>query len=137
MEDIRAVRFQVLIHSQAWRRSREHAGQRALPHVQRVTPQVVAVEFDQVEGVEENAIIVVPVTDAVEARDAVLAAGDRFAVDDAGPGAQLRDRLDDQGESVSRVIARLAIELYPRLRQRCHLALSPSSTSRVQILSGH
>jgi hypothetical protein len=39
----------VLIQSQAWRRSREHAGERGLPHVQRVTPQVGAVEFDQVE----------------------------------------------------------------------------------------
>src|ERR1700730_8607910 len=75
--------------------------------------QVIAVEFDQVEGVEENAIIVVPVTDAVERRYPVRTARDRLSVDDAGPGAQLGDRLDDERESVGQVIAGPAIELHP------------------------
>jgi hypothetical protein len=56
IEDIRAVCFQVLIQPQAQRRSWEHAGEHGLPHVQRVTPQIIAVEFDQVKGIEENAI---------------------------------------------------------------------------------
>ena len=34
----------------------------------RIAAQIIAVEFDQVEGVEENAIIVVPVMDAVVRR---------------------------------------------------------------------
>src|ERR1700730_4132287 len=43
----------------------------------------------------------------------LLAARDRLSVDDAGPGAQLGDRLDDERESVRQVIARPAIELHP------------------------
>src|ERR1700730_5053962 len=75
--------------------------------------QIIAVEFDQVEGVEENTIIVVPVTDAVERRYPILAARDRLSVDDAGPVAQLGDRLDDERESIGQVITRPAIELHP------------------------
>jgi hypothetical protein len=44
-----------------------------------------------------------PVADALEARDAILAARDRLSVDNAGPGAQLGDRLDDERESVGQV----------------------------------
>jgi hypothetical protein len=113
MEDIRAVCLQVLIQSQARRRSREKAAECCLAHDERMAAQIIAVEFDQVEGVEENAIIVVPVTDAVERRYPILAARDRLSVDDAGPGAQLGDRLDDERKSVGQVIARPAIELHP------------------------
>src|ERR1700730_15140226 len=113
MEDIRAVCLQMLIQSQAQRRSREKAAECCLANDERIVAQIIAVEFDQVEGVEENAIIVVPVTDAVERRYPILAARDRLSVDDAGPGAQLGDRLDDEGKSVGQVIARPAIELQP------------------------
>src|ERR1700724_2576748 len=113
MEDIRAVCLQVLIQSQAQRRSREQAAECCLAHDERIAAQIIAVEFDQVKGVEENAIIVVPVTDAVERRYPILAARDRLSVDDAGPGAQLGDRLDDERESVGQVIAWPAIELHP------------------------
>jgi hypothetical protein len=75
--------------------------------------QVIAVEFDQVEGVEENAIIVVPVTDAVERRYPVLAARDRLSVDDAGLRAQLGHCLDDERKAIGQVIARPAVELHP------------------------
>jgi hypothetical protein len=54
-----------------------------------------------------------PVTDAVERRYPILAARDRLSVDDAGPGAQLGDRLDDKRESVGQVIAWPTIELHP------------------------
>ena len=43
----------------------------------------------------------------------ILAARDRLSVDDAGPGAQLGDCLDDERESVGQVITRSAIELHP------------------------
>ena len=116
MEDIRAVCLQVLIQSQAQRRSREKAAECCLAHDERIAAQIIAVEFDQVEGVEENTIIVVPVTDAVERRYSILAARDRLSVDDAGLGAQLGDRLDDERESAGQVITRPAIELHPLCR---------------------
>jgi hypothetical protein len=59
------------------------------------------------DGVETN------LSDEIERRYPIFAAGDRLAVDDAGPGAQLGDRLDDERESVGQVIARPAIELHP------------------------
>ena len=43
--------------------------------------------FDQIEGVEEHAPIVPSIADVVEARDPVLAARHRLAVDDAGARA--------------------------------------------------
>jgi hypothetical protein len=43
----------------------------------------------------------------------VLAARDRLSVDDAGPGAQLGDRLDDERGTVGQVITRAAVELHP------------------------
>jgi hypothetical protein len=38
------------------------------------------VQLDQVEGIQEHARVVVPIADAIEARDAVLAARNRLAV---------------------------------------------------------
>jgi hypothetical protein len=51
-----------------------------------------------------------PIPDAVEAWHAVIVAGDRLAVDDAGARAQANQRLDDQREAVGQVVAGAAIE---------------------------
>jgi hypothetical protein len=83
-EDQRAVlALKMLIEPQARRRPRKHACKRGFTHAERLTSQVLAVEFDKVEGIEEHARIMPPVADAVERRDAVLAARNRLAVDDA------------------------------------------------------
>ena len=95
------------------RRAPEQAGKRRLAHRERITPHVLTIELDQVEGIEEHARIVPPIADAVEARDPVLAARHRLAVDDAGARAQLGERLDDEREAVGQVIARPAVELHP------------------------
>jgi hypothetical protein len=73
----------VLIQSQAWSRSREHAGERGLPHVKRVAPQV-AVEFDQVKRPHEHFRVMTAVSDAIEGGNAVLSARHSLAVDNAG-----------------------------------------------------
>jgi len=54
------------------------------------------------------------VTGEIERGNAVVIAGDSFAVDDAGTRAQTAQRLDDQREATGEVIARTAIE--PHLR---------------------
>src|SRR6516164_7297856 len=79
-----------------------------------IAPQVVAVQFDQVEGVQERAVIMAAVANEIERGNAVVIAGDSFAVDDAGARAQSCQRLDDQREAMGEVIARTAIE--PHLR---------------------
>jgi hypothetical protein len=53
------------------------------------------------------------VPDTIEGRDPVITARHRLPVDDAGPRAQLGQRLDNEREAVSQVIARPAIEPHP------------------------
>src|SRR5262249_37802224 len=56
-EDSRAVAFQMLVEAQAKAGFGQRASKRGLAHLQRITPQVVAVQFDKVEGVEEYAVV--------------------------------------------------------------------------------
>jgi hypothetical protein len=73
-----------LIQSQTPRSSREYAGERGLPHVQWVAPQVVSVELDQIEGPHEHVGVMTAVSDAIEGGNAVLSARHSLAVDNAG-----------------------------------------------------
>ena len=50
------------------------------------------------------------VTDEIERGNAVVIAGDSFAVDNAGARAQASQRLDDQREAVGEVIAGPAVK---------------------------
>jgi hypothetical protein len=50
-------------------RASEQAGKRRLAHRERITPHVLTIELDQIEGVEEHAPIVPSIADVVEARD--------------------------------------------------------------------
>src|SRR5262249_53857182 len=84
-----------------------------LADLKRIAPQVVAVQFNEVEGVEEYALVSALVPDETERGHAVVIAGDSFAVDDAGARAQACQRLDDQREAASEVVARTAIEPHP------------------------
>jgi len=109
-EDGRAVAFHVLVEAQAKASFGQHASKRGLAHFQRITPQVVAVQLDQVESVEEGTVVMAVVANEIERGNAVVIAGDSFAVDDAGARAQARQRLDDQREAAGEVVARTTIE---------------------------
>ena len=80
------------------------ARERRLARREWVAPQVIATQFDEMEGVEEDARVVVPIPDAVEARDPGITARYRLAVDDAGARGQLGQRLDDQREAVCQIM---------------------------------
>src|SRR5215813_6912952 len=84
--------------------------ERGLADLKRITPQIVAVQFDQVEGVEKYALVSALVTDQIERRNAVVIAGDSFAVDNAGARAQASQCLDDQREAAGEVVAGTAVE---------------------------
>src|SRR4029450_13413973 len=56
-EDGRAVAFDMLIEPDAGPGLSHDRCERGLADLKRVTPQVVAVQLDQVEGVEEHAIV--------------------------------------------------------------------------------
>src|SRR6516162_10746053 len=81
-QDDRAVASHVLVEAQATSFG-QHTSKRGLAHFQGITPQVVAVQFDEVEGVEEYALVGALVTDEPERGNAVVIAGNSLAVDDA------------------------------------------------------
>jgi len=60
------------------------------------SPEVIAVQFDQVEDVEEYAVVSAVVTDKIKRGHAVVTAGHSFVIDDARARAQSRQRIDDQ-----------------------------------------
>jgi hypothetical protein len=53
----------VSVEAQAKASFGQHTSKRGLAHVQRITPLVVAVQPDQVEGIEERIAIMTPVAD--------------------------------------------------------------------------
>jgi hypothetical protein len=75
-------------------------------HDKRIAAEVIAVQLDQVEGIEEDAAAMAPIPHSLEAGNAVVAAADSFAVDDAGACAQTGEGVDDQREAVGQIIPR-------------------------------
>jgi len=113
-EDGRAVAFHMLVEAQAKASFGQDTSKRGLAHLKRITPHVVAIQLDQVESVEEGTVVMAVVANEIERRHAVVIASDSFAVDNAGARAQACQRLDDQREATSEVIAGAAIEAHSR-----------------------
>jgi hypothetical protein len=63
---------------------------------ERFAAQVVSVQLDQVERIQEHAAIVALIPDALEQRDAILAARDCLTIEDARAGAS-REGLETRG----------------------------------------
>ena len=82
-EDGRAVAIDMLIEPDAGAGLGHDRCERGLADLKRITPQVVAVQFDKVGGVEEYAVVSAVVPDEIERGHAVVIAGDSFAVDEA------------------------------------------------------
>jgi hypothetical protein len=53
------------------------------------------------------------VPDAIEARYSIIPARDRLTVDNAGPGAESPERLDNEREAMGQIIAGSAIQPNP------------------------
>ena len=47
-----------------------------------LAPQVGAIQFDQIEGAQEHAVIVMAVSQSIEVRDAIVAASDSLTIED-------------------------------------------------------
>jgi hypothetical protein len=60
------VEFHVLIEPDARNGLGEHRRERRLVDDQRIAPQIVSIQLDQVESIEEHAVVMTPVTDALE-----------------------------------------------------------------------
>src|SRR5215475_2350564 len=113
-EEGRAVAFDMFIEPDAQAGLGHDKSERGLADMKRIAPQVVAVPLDEVESIKEYALVSAVVTNEIERGNAVVIAGDSFAVDDAGARAQASQCLNDQREAMGEIIAREAVE--PHLR---------------------
>jgi hypothetical protein len=73
----------MLVEAQAKASFGQHTSKRGLAHFQRITPHVVAVQLNQVEGVEEGVTVMASVADTVERGNAVVVTHNRLPIDDA------------------------------------------------------
>jgi hypothetical protein len=78
-----AVALHVLVEPNAMTNPGQDGGQRGLADFERLAAEIVAVELNQIEGVQEHAGVVSAVTDTLEAGYAALVAGDGLPIDDA------------------------------------------------------
>src|SRR5262245_5710534 len=100
-KDGRAIALGMLIEPDAGARLGHDRRERCFADLKWITPQVVTVQFDKVEGVQERAVIMAAVANEIERGNAVVVAGDSLAIDDARARAQACQRLDYQREAVS------------------------------------
>jgi hypothetical protein len=70
-----------------WPNLGQHRSEGGFADIERIASEVVAVQFDEVERVEEYVANIAPIADVVEACDAIFVADDCLAVDDARPAA--------------------------------------------------
>ena len=92
-EDGRAVALDMLVEPDAGAGLGHDRRERGLADLKRITPQVVAVQFDEVEGVEEYLVVSAVVPDEIERGNAVVIASDSFAVDDDGAWFQSNPKI--------------------------------------------
>ena len=74
----RPVFLDVFVQLDARPSTRDQAGERSLAHLQRIAPEVLPVQLDQVERIEEHGMVMAPVPNPVEGCDTVLSASQRL-----------------------------------------------------------
>ena len=60
------VEFHVLVEPDARNGLGEHRRERRLADHERIAPQVVSIQLDQIEGIEEHAVVIFAVAYAIE-----------------------------------------------------------------------
>jgi hypothetical protein len=126
-----AIAFDMLVEPDAGAGLGHDRCERGLADLKRIAPpQIVAVQFDQVEGVEERAVIMAAVANEIERRNAVVIAGDRLTIDDAGvgPWEEGSSRLAANGCNGSNIQNR------PKGVDPGHVARGTYATPRTSIL---
>src|SRR5262245_34548955 len=113
-EDGRAVALDMVVEPDAAAGLGHDRCERSLADLKRIAPQVVAVQLDQVEGVQERTVIMAAVANEIERGNAVIIAGNSLAVDDARLRTQTGQRVCDQREAAGEIVAGTAVE--PHLR---------------------
>jgi hypothetical protein len=67
-EDGRPVALNVLVPSDTVANLGQHPSEGGLADIERITSEVVAVQFDELERVEEYGVIIAPMANVVEGR---------------------------------------------------------------------
>src|SRR5215471_4417086 len=98
-EEGRAVAFDMFIEPDARAGLGHDRCERGLADLKRIAPQVVAVQFDQVEGVEEYALVSAVVTDKIERRNAVVIAQATASPSMMQERERRRESINDQRET--------------------------------------
>jgi hypothetical protein len=73
-EDGRPVALNVLVPSDTVANLGQHRSEGGFADIERITSEVVAVQFDEVERVEEYVVIIAPIANVVEGRDTIIVA---------------------------------------------------------------
>ena len=92
LENGRAVALVMLIEGDPVAGVSEQIGEHGLAVLDRLPPEVLAVEFGQVESAEHGGVIVMPIADQIEDREPVRVDDDGLAVERARPHRQARER---------------------------------------------
>ena len=82
-EDDFPVAVEMLIEGDAVVRAAEEIGQRVLPILKACPSDILAVEFDEIEGTEHSGVVAKPIPESVEYREAAFVDHDGLAVHDA------------------------------------------------------
>src|SRR5262249_3932209 len=91
-----AIVGEVLVQTQPRKAPTQQARERRLARLQRLGPQVLAIQLKEVEGVKEDMLARRLVPQPFAHREPVLTAGDRLAIDQAGTHLEPVNGLDDE-----------------------------------------
>ena len=83
-EDDFSVAVEMLVEGDAVVRATEEIGQRVLPILKARPSDILAVEFDEIEGAQYGGVVVKPMAECIEYREAVFVDHDGLAIDDTG-----------------------------------------------------
>src|SRR6516164_7002068 len=91
-----AIVGEVPLQTQPRKAPTQQARERRLARLQRLAPEVFAVQLKEVEGIEEDMLARRLAPQPFEHREPVLIAGDRLAIDQAGTHLEPVNGLDDE-----------------------------------------
>src|SRR6516165_10321860 len=91
-----AIMGEVLVQTQPRKAPTQQARELRLARLQRLAPQILAIQFEEIEGVEEDMLARRLAPQPFEHREPVLIAGDRLAIDQAGTHLEPVNGLDDK-----------------------------------------
>ena len=100
-----AIGSEMLIEGHAGMRATQEALQGRFAKLDRRPPQILAVEFKEIERAKRNGMILAPVPDQVEHGQAVHVDRDRFPVDHTRASWQGSDRLDNEREAIGKIVS--------------------------------